>query len=99
VEIVNRLVATQMEVESGVIVLGPVLDTLSGRSPLYPLQTAFEDCDRALLFGQELAAEYFGDDNVGRMLDHLYDVGTQRVFSALSVCLQRAQEAGLGGLG
>jgi hypothetical protein len=85
VAIVNRLVPTQMEVEPGVIVLGLVLDTLSGRSPLYHLQTAFEDCDRAVLFGQELPAEYFSDDNAGRMLDHLYDAGTQRVFSELSV--------------
>jgi len=85
VEIVNRLVTTQMEVEPGLIVLGLVLDTLSGRSPLYHLHTAFEDCDRALLFGQELPAEYFSDDNVGRMLDRLYEVGTQRIFSALSV--------------
>jgi transposase len=85
VQIVNRLVSTQMEVEPGLVVLGLVLDTLSGRSPLYHLQTAFEDCDRAVLFGQELPAEYFSDDNVGRMLDRLYEVGTQRIFSALSV--------------
>jgi len=85
VQIVNRLVPTQMEVEPGLIVLGLVLDTLSGRSPLYHLQTAFEDCDRAVLFGRDLPAEYFGDDKVGRMLDRLYEVGTQRIFSALSV--------------
>jgi transposase len=85
VQIVNRLVSTRMEVEPGLIVLGLVLDTLSGRSPLYHLQTAFEDCDRAVLFGQELPAEYFNDDNVGRILDHLYAAGTQGIFSALSV--------------
>jgi len=85
VEIVNELVPTQMEVEPGVIALGLVLDTLSGRSPLYHLQTAFEECDRALLFGQELPAEYFSDDNVGRMLDCFFAAGTQRIFSALSV--------------
>ncbi len=84
-ETVNRLVATRMAVEPGLIVLGLVLDTLSGRSPLYHLQTAFEDCDRAVLFGEELPAEYFSDDNVGRMLDRLYETGTQRIFSALSV--------------
>jgi len=85
VQIVNRLVPTQMEVEPGVIALGLVLDTLSGRSPLYHLQTAFEDCDRALLFGQDLPAQCFSDDTVGRMLDRFYEVGTQRIFSALSV--------------
>jgi len=85
VEIVNTLVPTQMEVEPGLITLGLVLDTLSGRSPLYHLETAFEDCDRALLFGQELPAQYFSDDNVGRMLDQFHAVGTQRIFSGLSV--------------
>jgi hypothetical protein len=53
VEIVNRL----------------VLDTLSGRSPLYHLETAFADCDRALLFAQDLPAQAFSDDAVGRTLD------------------------------
>lgn len=85
VELVNDLVPTQMEVEPGVIALGLVLDTLSGRSPLYHLQTAFGECDRALLFGQDLPEAYFSDDNVGRMLDALFEAGTQRIFSALSV--------------
>jgi transposase len=85
VDIFNRLVPTQMEVEPGVIALGLVLDTLSGRSPLYHLETAFEECDRTLLFGQDLPAPSFNDDTLGRMLDCFYAVGTQRLFSALSV--------------
>jgi transposase len=88
VQIVNRLVPTQMEVEPGLIALGLVLDTLSGRSPLYHLETAFEACeacDRALLFGQDLPAQAFSDDTVGRTLDRFYEVGTQQIFSALSV--------------
>ena len=64
VEIVNRLVPVEMAVEPGVIVLGMVLDTLSGRSPLYHLESAFSDCDRAVLFGQEIPANRFSDDNV-----------------------------------
>jgi hypothetical protein len=39
VELVNRLVPVDMDVEPGQIVLGLVLDTLSGRSPLYHLET------------------------------------------------------------
>ena len=90
VEIVNRLVPVEMDVEPGLIVLGLVLDTLSGRSPLYHLETAFEACDRAVLFGQQIPGGYFSDDNVGRVLDHLFNVGTQKIFSALSVsALQR----------
>jgi len=83
--IINRLVNTEMEVEPGRIVLGLVLDTLSGRSPLYHLKTAFEDSDRAVLFGEEVAPEYFSDDNVGRMLDHIHEAGTQQLFTELSI--------------
>jgi len=85
VEIVNKLVPVNMDVEPGIIVLGAVLDTLSGRSPLYHLEKAFEDYDRELLFGQDIPPGYFNDDNVGRVLDALFAVGTQKIFSALSV--------------
>jgi transposase len=79
-----------MDVEPGVIVLGMVLDTLSGRSPLYHLETSFEPCDRELLFGRALPAGYFNDDNVGRVLERLYAAGTQKIFSSVSVAaLQR----------
>jgi transposase len=90
VEIVNGLVPVEMEVEPGIIVLGLVLDTLSGRSPLYHLEKTFEDYDRELLFGKEIPSGYFSDDNAGRVLDRLFEVGTQKIFSALSVrALQR----------
>lgn len=52
VEIVNRPVPVEMEIEPGVIALGMVLDTLSGRSPLYHLEASFDHCDRELLFGE-----------------------------------------------
>ena len=90
VEIINGLVPVEMEVEPGMIALGLVLDTLSGRSPLYHLENTFENADRELLFGQPIPPGYFSDDNVGRVLDHLFEVGTQKIFSALSVrALQR----------
>jgi transposase len=75
----------EMTVEPGLIVLGRVLDTLSGCSPLYHLETAFEVCDQAVLFGQQGPTGDFNDDNVGRVLDHRFNVGTQKIFSALSV--------------
>jgi hypothetical protein len=90
VGIVNRLVPVEMDVEPGIIVLGMVLDTLSGRSPLSHLESTFEACDRRALFGQEIPASYFSDDTVGRILEHLFNAGTQKIFSALSVsALQR----------
>jgi len=85
VEIVNALVPVSMAVEPGIIVPGAVLDTLSGRSPLYHLESAFEDYDREILFGRDIPPGYFNDDNVGRVFDALFAVGTQKLFSALSV--------------
>ena len=35
VSLINHYVPTEMDVDAGTIVLGLVLDTLSGRSPLY----------------------------------------------------------------
>ena len=35
VSLINHYVPTEMNVDAGTIVLGLVLDTLSGRSPLY----------------------------------------------------------------
>jgi hypothetical protein len=35
VNLINHYVPTAMEVDAGTVVLGLVLDTLSGRSPLY----------------------------------------------------------------
>ncbi len=92
VEIVNGLVPVEMDVEPGVIVLGMVLDTLSGRSPLYHLEKSFEPCDRELLFGEALSPGYFNDDNVGRVLDRIYEAGTQKIFSSVSVAALRRFE-------
>ncbi len=85
VEVINRLVPTEMTVDLGTMVLGLVIDTLSGRSPLYHLESFFEAQDRALLLGCEVEAKAFNDDNVGRVLDHLYECGTQKIFSELSL--------------
>ena len=90
VDIINKLVTVDMDVDPGIIVLGAVLDTLSGRSPLYHLDNSFAGYDRELLFGQDIPPGYFNDDNTGRILDALFAVGTQKIFSALSVSvLQR----------
>ena len=85
VKIVNNLVPVEMNVEPGIIVLGLILDTLSGRSPLYHLEKTFAQYDQQVLFGQILPPGYFNDDNVGRVMDCIYKVGTQKIFSALSV--------------
>ncbi len=89
VKIINDLVPVEMAVEPGLIVLGLILDTLSGRSPLYHLEKTFEDYDQQVLFGQVFPPGYFNDDNVGRIMDRIYEVGTQKIFSAISVAALR----------
>jgi len=85
VEVINQVVPTEMDVDPGTIVLGMILDTLSGRSPLYRLEKFFTHQDTALLLGKAVAPEVFNDDTVGRVLERLYDVGTMKIFTACAV--------------
>ena len=89
VEVINQVVPTEMDVDPGTIVLGMILDTLSGRSPLYRLEEFFTHQDTALLLGKAVAPEVFKDDTVGRVLERLYDVGTMKIFTA---CVVRADQ-------
>ena len=85
VEVIKQLVPTEMAVDPGTIVLGLILDTLSGRSPLYRLEEFFAHQDTALLLGQAIAPDALNDDTVGRILDRLYATGTMKVFTACAV--------------
>jgi transposase len=85
VEVINELVPSEMEVDPGTMVLGLVVDTLSGRSPLYRLEEFFAQHDTELLLGKALPAQAFNDDTGGRMLDRLYEIGTMKLFTACAV--------------
>src|SRR2546428_7803840 len=85
VEVINQLVPTEMAIDPGTIVLGMILDTLSGRSPLYRLEEFFTHQDTALLLGKAIAPDAFKDDTVGRVVERLYDTGTMKVFTACAV--------------
>ena len=85
VEVINQIVPTEMAIDPGTIVLGMILDPLSGRSPLYRLEEFFAHQDTALLLGKASAPGAFDDDTVGRVLDRLYDTGTMKVFTACAV--------------
>jgi transposase len=74
-----------MVIDPETIVLGMILDTLSGRSLLYRLEEFFTYQDTALLLGKAVAPGAFDDDTVGRILDRLYDTGTMKVFTACTV--------------
>jgi transposase len=85
VSLINHYVPTEMEVDAGTVVLGLVLDTLSGRSPLYRLEEFFAQQDTALLLGKTVPPQALHDDTVGRVLDRLYDCGTMKLFTACAV--------------
>jgi len=84
VETIDTMVQNQMQVGAGMTVLAMVLDTLSGRNPLYRLQSFFEDKDTELLLGEAVDPGAFADHNVSRVLDSLYDTGTGRLFSQIA---------------
>ena len=78
VETLDTMVDSQMELAPGVTVMAMVLDTLSGRTPLYRLEEFFQEKDTALILGHDVNPVLFCDYNVGRMLDKLYESGTQK---------------------
>src|ERR687884_2202073 len=85
VSLINHYVPTAMEVDAGTVVLALVLDTLSGRSPLYRLEEFFAQQDTELLLGKAVPPQALNDDTAGRVLDRLYDFGTMRLFTACAV--------------
>ena len=54
VDIINELIPSKMDVDPGTIFLGMVMDTLSGRTPLYRLDEFFKDQDTELLLGKRV---------------------------------------------
>jgi len=84
VEEINRMIPSEMAESPGTIFLGMIMDTLSGRSPLYRLDEFFENQDSELLLGSKVKPEAFNDYNVARVLDKAYRVGTMKIFTELS---------------
>ena len=84
VDTINTMVASQMQLPPGQAVLAMVLDTLSGRTPLYRLKEFFHEKDTELLLGTEVDPELLCDYNLGRVIDKIYDTGTHAIFSQLS---------------
>jgi hypothetical protein len=74
-----------MDRDAGTVVLGLVLATRSGRSPLYRLAEFFAHPDTALLLGQALPPHALNDATVGRVRDRLSDFGPMRLFTSCAV--------------
>lgn len=84
VETIDAMVQSPMQISAGSTVLAMVLDTLSGRSPLYRLQNFFEGKDIELLLGRNIDPHAFADHNVVRVFDCIYNTGTGRVLSQIT---------------
>ena len=87
---VNSAVPTEMAVDVGTVVKLMVLDTLSGRSPLYRLERFARSVDRSLLLGKNIPAQAFNDTTLGRAMDAIYAVGTEKLFSQVAFRAARA---------
>lgn len=84
VETINSMVDSEMNLSPGDAVLAMIMDTVSGRNPLYRLEEAFHDLDTELILGKPIDSAKFNDTNLGRVLDKLHESGTQRIFSQVS---------------
>ena len=82
---VNRLVPSQMTLSPGQIVQAMVLDTLSGRSPLYRLEDFMDGQDTEILLGEKIDARLFSDTNIGRSFDQIFKAGSSKVLTELGV--------------
>ncbi len=85
VEVVNEMVSSQMDIQPGVVVQAMVLDTLSGRSPLYRLNEFLNGRDVELLVGEQISAAAFSDVNVGRSLDAIFKAGPSKIVTELGI--------------
>ena len=84
VQTIDAIVPSQAKVSPGLMVLAMIMDTLSGRSPLYRIHQFFDEFDVEALLGRGLAAADFKDQAVGRAMDHIAQVGPLKVFSAVA---------------
>ena len=83
-QLVDSKVDSPQNISSGQVVAGMVMDTLSGRSPLYHLSGFFVGQDMELLFGSALNPSDFNDNNVGKVLDNIHSYGASKLFSKIS---------------
>jgi transposase len=83
VERIDSLLDCETEVSPGRVVLAMILDALSGRSPLFRLQEYYEDKDIELLLGEPIPLSKLNDDTLGRVLERLWNVGTNKVLGTV----------------
>jgi transposase len=85
VDEINRLCPSEKDVSPGHVMMALILDTLSGRSPLYRLERSFKGMDLELLLGVDVPSSKLNDDAVGRVLDRVWEAGTGKVLTAVAL--------------
>ena len=85
VELIDHLVPTRMELRPGLVVQAMVLDTLSGRTPLYRVEQFLAGQDVELLVGEPVASHAFNDTNLARSLDAIFAAGTSKIVTELGL--------------
>ncbi len=85
IELVDRMVATQMSLRPGLVVQAMVLDVLSGRTPLYRVENFLSEQDVELLLGEAVPAHAFNDSTLARSLDAIFVAGTSKIVTELGV--------------
>jgi len=88
--VVNAAAPTEMAVDLGGVVKLMVLDTLSGRSPLYRLESFAASVDTELLLGRQVSAGAFNDTTLGRALDAIYEHGAGQLLSQVALAAAAA---------
>jgi transposase len=85
VELVDRLVPSRMGLRPGLVVQAMVLDTLSGRTPLYRLEHFLAGQDVELLLGEDVPPHDFNDTNLARALDAIFAAGPAKIVTELGI--------------
>jgi transposase len=85
VEEFDKQLKGSMEVSPGRLVLAMVIDALSGRSPLFKLHEFYETHDTELLLGEAIPPKKLSDWNLVRVLDRIFDYGTNKLLTAVVV--------------
>ena len=83
--VINAAAPTEMAVDLGSVVKLMILDTLSGRSPLYRLERFAASVDTELLLGKQVSPGAFNDTTLGRALDAIYECGAGQLFSQVAL--------------
>ena len=85
VELVDRMVPSEMHLRPGLAVQAMVLDTLSGRTPLYRLEEFMLEQDCELLLGEDVDPHLFNDNNLSRSLDAIFEAGSSKILTELGM--------------